>query len=1373
MWWLGTQRDRKEFTITFDELSRGVAVVDATKGALDRILVEEAVRARVPVIVLDNTPDVMFTQLRNEKKKEELKLSGIPQQIAKEFYSSVELGIFTPGNETGIPISIDPIAFFSMMQDLDAGFQESIIEAITYIIVSSFRNIDKVTRTSLFDPLFYVLYDLFRRKVAITSLADLYNFFVENSDKLAVPPDQLETLTNNLSILAKGRKYTAYRQGILLNPQDLLVPKSEKSPVSIINLSSIPDLKIRRNFLILLVIFLNIWVRKYKPEPFFLIFSNLTSQMSFKSSKSPGYEVWKDFVEQIIADKIGSVFSFSEHSALNQLILQYTTTQFIGKIEDDLILKKGTRTKYIADYTRVYDTLPNIQSEEFIVLKEDKKESSFVVRTSFSDSEREATGQFTDITSKNVLKYFNKLLVPPQKEEKAPTELLEEVDLPLAVSSSLRLNVTTSKEVLIGRSIQEHNEIGDLGLSLLGANYEDTTWRGLPCYLDLSKPHLVFVAGARGSGRNSTLRVILEGLNQCTVVDRIPFSTIILDSSHTFTSLNPIIEEKQLEILDRWGITPKRLSNVTVYLPQNDFTQLRTREEGIIYKKLTIRPVDLGEEDWEYLLSSIAPLTGPMKNCLLDILRHFEQKGIINYSIGFMIHRIGTSSQLDDDYTSGTLNGLRNRLKILVATNLFSKEGILINELIRPGQISILQMSSVVSSSIIEIAASVLCQKILRLIRQPRPQNLWLFLDRAHTLFPKTKKTPIANMITRFCEIGPNRGLSLVLSSNQPAAASNKLLSYMDIVLLHQMNPNAVKQLSTHMPKSMPDAFKRETSSSISSFRPGVSCVFDRTPGNERGFAIKIRPPTMGRESWFKPIISRRIDQSIPEGDLGDLSRSEIDSIVESLPSETGEAEDSTEIASIFTDVTKELGIEIIKEEKSSIKHKRVEEIKEQVKQVTPIWLKDITEVTISVPSLSEIRESIKDNLRLEGTKNIANIEFHEVYAPVLILEGRTVAAGEIPFPHDMNSMDSIEKRHFEVKAYNSVFLGNFSVLSDLDGQFQNYNFGKLQNNIYFIEMFRGLENYIRNARTEALDATDTPRLSLEVPKKDVINEFKKNMNEFITMKSISHVVSTFVQEWEKEILPPIKNEISLLKKVRKVSVIIAKATRESKNKKLERAEITKQLRKEKKKATKAAQDLKSRTRKLEKVINQLNQTETDARQYLKELLRKIHQQGMDIRQTQEELVKRENFVQKTRNNISSLQEDDKWIESLRYLSKSLKKVQVMWTPFLFFSVLIENENQQTTFLGVSSPACDVPPLFQCKICRKVTDKIVICHECLQTACDVHSITQCDKCKLSFCDSHLKKCEKEECELIICSNCGGIRKVGLLKKTERFYCKNH
>ncbi|MFX1514418.1 MAG: ATP-binding protein, partial [Promethearchaeota archaeon] len=845
----------------------------------------------VPVIVVDNTPDALFSRLMHRKKKEELKREGIPIQMAKEYYSSLELGIFTPGNKTGIPVSIDPMLLFSFMEDLEVGIQESIIEALTYVITSSFKNITKEDQKDLFDPVFNVFYDLVRRKVAITSLTELYDFLIENSEILAISPEQLEKITKSLESFLTERKYLAYRQGILLNPHDLLVSKSEKHPVSIINLSSIADIEVRSNFLTLFIILLNIWTKKHDPEPFLLVFSNLSSNLSFKSPKNSIYEVWKDFIQFSSSNKTSCVFSFSENSPNNQLILQYASFQLIGKVESiETILKEGSRAKYVTKYAQVYDMLTKLQQKDFLVVGDDEIENIFTIRDSYSQNEGESPSDFRKIISKSISQYFDKLLAPVQKGEDIPTELLDEIDVPIAVSSSLRLNVTTSKELLIGRSIQEHNEIGNSGLSILGANYEDTIWRGLPCYFDFYKPHLIFIAGARGSGRNSTLRVVLEGIDQCTIKDGISHSTIIIDSSHTFTSLDSITDEKKLAVIEKWGIKPKKLSNVTVYLPQGDLAQFQTKEDNINYKKLAIRPVDLGEEDWEYLLSSIAPLTGPMKNCLLDILRHFEQKSIINYSIGFMIHRIGTSSQLDDDYTSGTLNGLRNRLKTLAATNLFSKDGILINQLIQAGNISILQMSSVVSSSIIETMGSILCRKILSLIRQPRPHNLWLFLDRAHTLFPKTKKTPTSNMITRFCEIGPNRGLSLVLSSNQPATTSTKLLNFMDIVMLHQMSPNTVKQLSTQMPKPMPDAFKRETSSSISSFRPGIAVVFDRTPGNERGFVVKVRPSFIGRETRDKQIkVVKR---------------------PKTFPSENN----STDITPIFPDVPKELEIEMIEE---------------------------------------------------------------------------------------------------------------------------------------------------------------------------------------------------------------------------------------------------------------------------------------------------------------------------------------------------------------------------------------------------------------------------------------------------------------------------
>ena len=72
-----------------------------------KILIEEAVRNNIPAIIIDPQGDI--SSLVMVEEYELLKKYGVSKEFHEQYKDKVEIVIFTPASEKGIPLSINPL----------------------------------------------------------------------------------------------------------------------------------------------------------------------------------------------------------------------------------------------------------------------------------------------------------------------------------------------------------------------------------------------------------------------------------------------------------------------------------------------------------------------------------------------------------------------------------------------------------------------------------------------------------------------------------------------------------------------------------------------------------------------------------------------------------------------------------------------------------------------------------------------------------------------------------------------------------------------------------------------------------------------------------------------------------------------------------------------------------------------------------------------------------------------------------------------------------------------------------------------------------------------------------------------------------------
>ncbi len=449
-----------------------------------------------------------------------------------------------------------------------------------------------------------------------------------------------------------------------------------------------------------------------------------------------------------------------------------------------------------------------------------------------------------------------------------PVELLPKKALPYhpRVGDPLDLLVDLSVGVVLGRSDSFHRKYSTGGLGMIGGVSETsddvlTTLMGMPLNLDLMSPHVIFVAGKRGSGKSYTLGIIAEELALAMERREIEVAAVVVDTVDVFRQMVESNEE-QADLLDKWGLEARGFP-VSVYIPRRTYVGLpdEVKKKNRLFP-LSIGPRELTVSDWGYVLEKGGTLSTTMENLIGETLDSIRKGYVLgsgekvalkrDFSIKDIIKCIDTNPTIIELYKPATKTALIQRLKRADRLGVFNPGGTSAQDLAVAGQITIIDVAPLGSDaeSVLAILTNMLCRQVLTYrmawtdegtsAREELPPT-WLIIDEAHTLVPRGGNTPAKDAIIGYAKLGRRFGCSLVLCTQQPSAVSDDAISQADIIISHSLShDNDIRALQQRAPAVMPKQFQDKVF--ISSLPRGVALVFDQNTENKRGFIMQVRP---------------------------------------------------------------------------------------------------------------------------------------------------------------------------------------------------------------------------------------------------------------------------------------------------------------------------------------------------------------------------------------------------------------------------------------------------------------------------------------------------------------------------------------------------
>ncbi len=413
--------------------------------------------------------------------------------------------------------------------------------------------------------------------------------------------------------------------------------------------------------------------------------------------------------------------------------------------------------------------------------------------------------------------------------------------------------------VVIGRNEEDHRNYGDLATTLIGKQYitmGNVTSLGNNIMLDALRPHVVLIAGKRGSGKSYTMGVIAEGLASLEEDTANSITSLIIDTMGIYwTMKNP--NYKEADLLKQWGYQPTAFKNINVFVPKGAFDRVKEENVEMADYAFSISANELSTSDWCDIFGfSINDDYGILVNQVLEALEEDKRP----YDLKDMIENV--NSQIT---TSDTVKeAVKERFEAALKWGLFEKEGTKIEDLLVPGCINILDISLYAHSlgefSLRALVIGLLSQKILEIrTGQRRVEELneinsteiteeekkktipivWLFIDEVHEFLPANGTTAATASLSRVIKEGRQPGIGLVMATQQPGKLDTDIITQSDIIISQHVTAKLdIDALNTVMQTYMASDIRKYL---VDLPRlPGACIILD--DNSERIYPVQIRP---------------------------------------------------------------------------------------------------------------------------------------------------------------------------------------------------------------------------------------------------------------------------------------------------------------------------------------------------------------------------------------------------------------------------------------------------------------------------------------------------------------------------------------------------
>jgi len=407
--------------------------------------------------------------------------------------------------------------------------------------------------------------------------------------------------------------------------------------------------------------------------------------------------------------------------------------------------------------------------------------------------------------------------------------------------------------VVIGRDLEDLRRFGEKGTITIGKNLVgkgDDAHLTSPIKMDIMRPHCILICGKRGSGKSFTMGVVAEEIMKLKREMKEKLCVVLIDTQGIYWSMRDQ-NEQDVVLLDQWGLKPQGFK-ISLYVPKGHVTKFD--KAGVMYDGVySIQPDDLTAEDWSHALN-VEP-TSIVGILISKIINHLKS----GYSVEDMIEQVYKEDRFDEkskmiveDLLMGALNW-----------GIFSKKGLEVDEFLKPGKVSVLDVSLfggiTAGWSIRSLLVGILSKKIYEArVLSRRQEELasitgseveeklpycWLMIDEAHNFVPSGSSTAASDPLLTVVTQGRQPGVSSIFITQRPNKLHPTVVAQCDIVVAHRLT----SKTDIDALRSVMQTYMLYDIGKYLNDLPrlsGTALILD--DNSERLYSIRVRP----RQSW-------------------------------------------------------------------------------------------------------------------------------------------------------------------------------------------------------------------------------------------------------------------------------------------------------------------------------------------------------------------------------------------------------------------------------------------------------------------------------------------------------------------------------------------
>jgi len=411
-------------------------------------------------------------------------------------------------------------------------------------------------------------------------------------------------------------------------------------------------------------------------------------------------------------------------------------------------------------------------------------------------------------------------------------------------------------ETVVGRTKEDLQNFGTKGVGYIGKHIVGTgedahiTTKVL---VDLLRPHIILISGKRGTGKSYVGGIFMEEIAMLPEELRKNIAVVVIDTMGIFWSLKRP-NEQQIDLLRAWNLEPRGFDNVRVLVPFKQLQQFK--DAGIpVDEGISILPWEFSAEEWTlaFNLKRTDPASVALEKNVNQLL---EGKG------KFMIEDLIEKIRDDREVVQEVKDSLANMLTVAAQWGVFGSQGVDIEKIVQPGQISVVDVSRLKSSeawSVRNFLVATIAKKIYEYRVLARKEEeiaklegtemkkkypiVWLIADEAHNWAPSDYDTVSSEPFKTIAKQGREPGVSLVAITQMPNKLHQDILSQADMVISHRLTSKAdIDALHAVMQTYLLESIWKYINELPR--WPGAAIILD--DNLEKMFSVNVRP----RLSW-------------------------------------------------------------------------------------------------------------------------------------------------------------------------------------------------------------------------------------------------------------------------------------------------------------------------------------------------------------------------------------------------------------------------------------------------------------------------------------------------------------------------------------------